>query len=371
MMEDMTGNNTINRDHRAVSLALVSSVVGVLLMRTVVYFLPVDTSDYGGSLIINAVFSLVTQLVFFLAIPFCIYKFYGARTVKKTIEYSGFVGFKPYHLMALPLGFCVFCATLSISSLWLGLLTLTGYTATSSTPLPETFNGGYFVADILLTAVIPAVCEEFVMRGGLLTTAKSSFKTIGCVVLCGVAFGLFHQNIRQVFYTALFGALAAYLVIELKSIYPAVILHFSNNFLGVYLDYASTYRWAVGGAFYDIIDLFATTRPWALFLIIVAIAVIGVGLVILMLYFKEKRVIERKMDVLKDAAFDATNKRVVLFGELDDEKIKGLEMEKEVYGADYTEVKTRPKLRDVMFALGAGVTALCTTVFSYVWGFWY
>ncbi len=362
---------SVKRDYHAVSFALLSAVVGVIIMRLIVYYLPIDSSTYGGTLAVNAIFACITQLGFFLAVPFCIYRFYGKKSFAEVRQFSSIGGFKPCHLFAVPLGFCVFFLTIGISSVWTALLRLTGYTVTSSTPLPETFNGGYLVADLLLTAVLPAVCEEFVMRGGTVTVAKQTFGTVGCVVFGGIAFGLFHQNIRQVFYTALFGALAVFLVIKLKSIFPAVLLHFTNNFLSVYLDYASTYKWAVGGAFYDFLGSFDLSRAWALMLIGLAVAVTGVGLVILMLYFKERRVMRGKLDAIKDAAFDATNKRVVLFGEYDPQKIEGLEMEREVYGSDYAPRKYRPSIRDIAVTLGAGVTALLTTVFTYVWGFLY
>ncbi len=361
----------VKRDYRAVSYALCSAVVGTLFMRILVYFLPIDTSSYGGSLASDALFSLTVQLVFFLAVPFCIYMFYGKRTFAQTLEYSSFKGFKPYHLLAVPLGICVFIVTIAVSNVWAALLEATGYNFSSSTPLPEQFVGGYFVADILLTAVVPAVCEEFIMRGGFLTTAKTRFKTIGCVVLCGVAFGLFHQNIRQVFYTMFFGALAAFLTLKLKSIFPAVIMHFTNNFCSVFIDYADTYGWAVGGSFYDIINTLANGKFWALVLIFLSVIAIGVGMVILMLYFREKRVIKKKMEILKDSAFEVTKKRVVLMGDFDPDRVEELEMEKEVYGGDYSEAKFKPEPRDVMIIVGLIVVTALTTVFTYVWGFFY
>ncbi len=369
-MKSLMGNS---REIRGASYALVSAVAGVLLMRIIVYFLPIDTTTYGGSLLYSALFSIPTQLVFFLAVPFCIYVFYGKRTVRGVLEYSSIdlskKGFKPYFLFAIPLGLCVFFVTVGVSSTWMQLLRFTGYNYVSSSPdMPEKFNFGFMLADILLTACLPAICEEFCMRGGVLTCAKSVFKTVGCVVFCGVAFGLFHQNIRQVFYTALFGALAAFLTIRMKSIFPAMIMHFVNNFSSVFLDYATGYEWAFGGGFYIMFDIMPA---WATFLMFVAAAGAGIGLVFLMLYFKEKRVIAKKIETVKDSAFDVTNKRVVLFGEYDPEKIKALEMETEVYGADYRESKYKPTARDIMIVVACGVTSLLTTVFSYVWGFFY
>ncbi|MCH5350750.1 MAG: CPBP family intramembrane metalloprotease [Clostridiales bacterium] len=362
----------LKRDYRAVSYALTSAAVGLIIMRILVYFLPIDTSTYGGELSSNAFFTLITQLVFFLAVPFCVYKFYGKRTVKETLEFSSVHGFKKYHLLAIPLGFCALVLTIGISSSWANFLRMTGYNMpSSSTDKPETLNAGFLIADIILTAAIPAVCEEFVMRGGLLTTAKSTFGTVGCVVLCGVAFGLFHQNVKQVFYTALFGAAAGFLTLKLKSIFPAMIMHFSNNFFSVLLDYATDYNWAVGGNTYNFINTVAATRPWALFLIFFSVLGIAVGLVLIMLYMREKAVIKRKIETLKDSAFDTTKKRVVLMGEFDEERVRELEMERQVYGADYQEEKYKPAPRDVMIIIAVGVVTLLTTVFTYVWGFFY
>ncbi len=359
------------RDYRAAGLALCSAVVGVIIMRIIVYYVPTD-GTYGGSLASDALFSLPAQLLFFLGVPFCIFKFYGKRTVKQTLKYSGFGVFKPYYLLALPLGFCVFILTLGVSSAWSRLLELTGYVSPTASPdMPENFVFGFLLAEIVMTAALPAVCEEFCMRGGVLSTVRKTFGTVGCVIFCGIAFGLFHQNVRQVFYTALFGASAAFITLRLKSIYPAVLMHFTNNFCSVFFNYANEYDFAVGGGFYSTIDMMADRYAWALILIYIAAAAAAFGLVFLMLYLREKRVIANKTEVIKDSAFDATNKRVVLMGEFDPERIENLEMEREVYGAGYAKEKFKPSARDLAFIIAAGVTSLLTTVFTYVFGFFY
>ena len=359
------------RDYRAAGLALCSAVVGVILMRIIIYYVPVG-EGYGGVLASDALFSLPVQLIFFLVVPFIIFKFYGKRTVKKTLEFSSIGTFKPYYLIALPLGFCVFILTIGVSSAWSRLLALTGYVNPSSSPeLPEKFVFGFFLAELVMTALLPAVCEEFCMRGGVLSTVKKTWGTIGCVVFCGVAFGLFHQNVKQVFYTALFGALAAFLTLRLKSIYPAMLMHFTNNFCSVFFNYADKYDFAVGGGFYSTIDMLAARHAWALILIFLAIAASAVGLVFLMLYLRERKVISDKKEVIKDSAFDVTGRRVVLFGEFDPDRIESLEMEREVYGAGYVKEKFKPSARDLAFMIAAGVASLLTTVFTYVFGFFY
>lgn len=358
----------LKRDYRAAAYVLASCVFGLILMRLVVYFAALPSDTYGQSLGSNALFTLCTQLVFFLAVPFCIYKFYGKRTVKQTLEFSSVGGFRAYYLLALPLGIVVYLLTIGVSAAWTGLLQLTGYTVASSSPdMPDKFVFGFFVVDILLTAILPAVCEEFAMRGGLLTTAKSSFKPVWCIVLCGVTFGLFHQNIRQVLYTSLFGALAAYLTLRNKSLYPAIIMHFTNNFCSVLMDYAQNYGWGIGGA-----RAMLFSMPfWAVLLVFLALGALLAAILVFMSYLRDRRMLARKAEVLKNCAFDATNKRVVLFGDFDPEKVKDLEMEREVYGRDFTEQRYKPGLRDVAAIIALGVVTLLTTIFTYVWGFFY
>lgn len=358
----------LKRDYRAVSMALASCILGTLFMRIMINF-TAFSDTYGGYIGQNALFSVISQGVFFFGIPFIVYRFYGKRNVKEIARFSSAGKFKPYFLLALPLGAAVYVLTIGVSAAWMGLLRATGYNYSSYTPdMPARFSFGLFLAEVLITAVLPGICEEFAMRGGLLTTAKKSFGTLGCVIICGVIFGLFHQSIRQVFYTSLFGALAAFIVIKTKSIYPAVIMHFTNNFCSVFFDYADNYDWAIGGGFYDFIN---GCEVWELALVFAVAALAVAALVILMLYLRERKVIEKKKDVLKDAAFEVTQKKVVLMGEFDPERVRELEMEKEVYGSDYAEERHKPKARDIMFIVSIGVVALCTTVFSYVWGFFY
>lgn len=358
------------RELRGVSFALCSAVLGVLLMRIVLYLLPA-VSTYGESLATDALFSLTVQIVFFLGVPFIVYSLYGKRRPREVLEYSSCGRFEPYFLLAIPLGVCVYAITIGVSSAWQAFLGATGYKYVSGTPdMPETFNAGFLAAELFMTALLPAVCEEFCMRGGLLTSARKVFGTAGCVVFCGVAFGLFHQNVRQVFYTALFGALAAFLVLKTKSIYPAMLMHFTNNFLSVISDYALNYDWAIG-ELYGLADSAAVEAPWLLFILFAAVIGAAFGLVVIILYCRERKVIAKKMAVIRDSAFDVTNKRVVIMGEFDEQKIEQAEMQREVYGADYRESKYRPTARDVMIIVGLGVVTVLTTVFTYVWGFFY
>ncbi|MDE6293732.1 MAG: hypothetical protein K2L88_03820, partial [Clostridiales bacterium] len=84
----------LKKDYRAAAYVLCSCVGGLIFMRLVVYFAALPSDTYGQSLASNALFALCSQLIFFLAVPFCIYKFYGTRTVKQTLEFSSIGKFK-------------------------------------------------------------------------------------------------------------------------------------------------------------------------------------------------------------------------------------------------------------------------------------
>lgn len=87
----------------------------------------------------------------------------------------------------------------------------------------------------LSLCVIPAIGEEFIMRGIILHT-YGPMKGYTQVIINGFLFGLFHQNLNQFSYSCLIGMVLALVVVVTKSIWSGVIIHFLNNFLA-YLEY--------------------------------------------------------------------------------------------------------------------------------------
>lgn len=326
------------RNTNAAAYVLCSCVLGVILMRVIVSVLPIPTDTYVGDIISTVVFSAPLQLLFFLTVPFCIYKFYGGRTVKQTLKYSSCGRFSPYFLLAIPIGIAVYFMTVVISSTWSGMLRFTGYTAPSGSPdKPAVFNGWLFALEVVITAVLPAVCEEFGMRGGLLTEAKGRFGKLTVIIMFGVIFGLFHQNIRQVFYTALFGALATYIVLETESLYPAMLVHFTNNFLSVYLDYAVDYGFFGGGVFEALGAL-----PAALTVMLFFVAgLFAAALIMLMLYCRDGKKYSGK-------------------------NVRGANARLLPQSADGATT-----VGDYALIIAMGVVAALTTLSTYAWGFYY
>lgn len=232
------------REFRSAGLTVFAAATGLLALRVLFNLLGDALSDLAS----DVLFSCLMQIGVLLIGTFVCLRLTLRRSTLGVLEYAN-VRRPSWKIMLLcvPLGICVYVATIGVSTVWLAILMGFGYTPSSGTPLPESFSFGALALELFITAVLPGVCEEFTNRGAYLTALRNTFSKRVTVVLCGVAFGLFHQNITQVFYASCFGMLMAYLVIEGRSVFPAMVVHFTNNALSVYTDYASAYDIPLSG----------------------------------------------------------------------------------------------------------------------------
>lgn len=82
-------------------------------------------------------------------------------------------------------------------------------------------------------ALAPAVCEEFLFRGYVLSALDRPGRRGLAVVLSSLAFGGLHMIPQQVFYATLLGLVLGLLVIRTGSLWPGLVFHFSFNALSV------------------------------------------------------------------------------------------------------------------------------------------
>lgn len=86
---------------------------------------------------------------------------------------------------------------------------------------------------IVLIALVPALCEELLFRGYLLSALSTTGRKWTAIVVSAVIFGIFHFVLFRFVVTACLGALLAYLVWQSRSILPAMIAHLLHNTMGV------------------------------------------------------------------------------------------------------------------------------------------
>ena len=127
-----------------------------------------------------------------------------------------------------------------------GLFTLITQTLFSSTPTgaPSDITSasqisfvGFFVS-VFSTAVMPALAEEFALRGVVMQSLRR-FGDKFAVVISALVFSIIHGNFEQIPFAFIVGLALGYVVIRTDSIWAGVLLHFLNNFWAVCSEYMS------------------------------------------------------------------------------------------------------------------------------------
>jgi len=370
--------DTAQNRYRMVGLAMLIVAGGLLFARILASLFSMALSSeldpVTHSTWVSVFFTLIAQIGICFAAVFLTFKLGLKQKNKRVLEFSNVKKTRWFNLaLMIPLGILGIFVTIGVSSVWSILLYALGYNSRGGgAGLPAEFSIGIFILQLFLIAVLPAVCEEFAMRGGLFSVFKDSFKGPKFYVFMGLAFGLFHQNITQFLYTALFGVALAFVVVKTKSIWPAIILHFINNAISVYLSHAAYYNWAFMGNFFSFLADGLRYDFAMVLLVYGAICAAFGGILVLLHYLNSTKRLEKKKQVILDSGFDHTNNRVVLVGEFDESKVKELGLEKEVLGVDSikesSEPKYKPTLADNAFYIGAIVTTGLFTLFSFIWG---
>ncbi len=94
---------------------------------------------------------------------------------------------------------------------------------------------------ILVIAVIPATCEEFLFRGYLLTNLETKGR-LRAILLSSIIFALIHVNAVALIPIFIIGIYLASITIATNSLIPAVIFHFLNNLMVIFsANYSSNY----------------------------------------------------------------------------------------------------------------------------------
>lgn len=89
------------------------------------------------------------------------------------------------------------------------------------------------VIAILIIAVMPAICEETLHRGYILTSLKPIKSIAGIVLLDGLIFGIFHLDPYRFLPTMMLGCAFAYIALKTDSMVLTMLFHFINNLLSV------------------------------------------------------------------------------------------------------------------------------------------
>lgn len=115
-----------------------------------------------------------------------------------------------------------------------------GYMPAQSS-LDEISTIAELVISLFTVALLPAISEEFLVRGGILTSLRRSLGNKKAIIISALFFALLHGSVVQTVHQFLMGVACALLLIAGGSIWYCVALHFFNNAFALIITYLQSF----------------------------------------------------------------------------------------------------------------------------------
>ncbi len=361
------------------------ALVLLYILDNVIDFSFVDPTLY------EALFSVVLQVGLLFVLPITLYSIFTKQSPKQTFKDFRY---KKISLLCVVyciiIGLCCYFLNLAVASFFSSIIRLFGYETVPSTGGAAASDQiGSLILNIILVAVLPAICEENLHRG-LLLSGYSKLGMKKAIILSSVFFGLLHLNINQFFYATILGFLMALSVVICKSIYPGMIIHFLNNALSVYLNYATQHNLFGGKVLPTIEQIIAGGGTFNAFVSSFLFLSFIVGVIILFYYLLLKEMRIKKIQQLFDDAMkiETTAKEKEKLKNIDPkarpfsntylnnlETLNSMLMKYNGIGDNKKQVFTKEESSSKKFTLSERILVIATfvltvsiTIFTFIWG---
>ena len=160
--------------------------------------------------------------------------------LKKMIRKAGFsyipmrasLKISPWLPLILFAGISVVLATAYLNTFMVSIFSFFNF----ADLVPESVgNAAWYnvVLEFLVICLVPAVCEEFLFRGAILSNLLP-FGRAQAILISALLFGLMHQNFAQFFYAFCAGIVLGLIYERTGSIWSCMILHLTNNFFSTF-----------------------------------------------------------------------------------------------------------------------------------------
>ena len=229
-------------------IAYASAMLALLLWQLFFYGNLLHLSDYHQDI----VYTLVSQILCMGIVPFVVLLILRKGQVGETMTFMRYKkprDVKACILISLGMMLLITPFTMAFNALTVLLFRIVGYKRSISIGTIY-LSGGDFALMLLMTAVLPALFEEFSHRGVLLSGLQDHGTEMSAVIISAVMFGLMHTNPGQMIFATIGGLVFGVAVVKCDSIIPAMCAHFANNAISVILDY-STQKGTAFGVWYD------------------------------------------------------------------------------------------------------------------------
>lgn len=333
----------------------------------------------------DVVSTIIIQGLFMFGLPLVLYSLFlktKPKNVFKTCNY------RPINtatvFISFGLGICMFFVNIAVSAVFNGIISFFGYQTPVSFGVAEEVSATIpnFLLDVVLVAVLPALCEEFLHRGLLLQGTKHGGFTKS-IIISSVLFGLMHLNISQVSYAIVLGMVMGFASVVAKNIWVPIIMHFTNNFISVYLDYATANGW-VGCRFYEKLTLLSRSSMLVIFIVcfIALLAIASLMIYLILQLFKQNILL--KVNKAISAVYDdnenantndpiLTQKSAMLQQMLEENTLLNLNYEAMKSPIEIVmpkqKVVYKATFKDKIFLYASLILGGIVTLFTLIWGF--
>lgn len=220
------------------ALLIASMIVAFLFSVAIVTPSVYDfyNSGLSAQCFINMIYTLVVVGATFLFFS----RFFKQHSIQQSLETGGIDGYafkikfsapknklKATLLVIISFGGCMLANY--ISSIILTILEGFGLYSTYSS-IEEPRSTVDLILMCISVAVLPALVEEFALRGVLMSSLRRYGNTFA-IITSAFVFGIFHGDAAQIPFAFVCGLFFAYIVIATDSIWPAIIVHAMNNSL--------------------------------------------------------------------------------------------------------------------------------------------
>lgn len=231
---DYNRGNTVTRANKLFLVFCLLYFVSRLVMTV---FMSIQIELYGLDVANNIMEDFTYPVILFnelalVLLPAVIYTIIYRLNIPYGFRFNGlkFVNVLLVVLLSAPL--YVFLS--SVNNLSFYFLQHVGEIPTSEIPMPQ--NAGEYVLSLFIVAFLPAVCEEYFLRG-ILLNAYYRRGALSAIMASGIFFAVFHFDLTNILAPFFFGLIIGYIVLRTDSIYAGILAHFMNNAIAQTMQY--------------------------------------------------------------------------------------------------------------------------------------
>ena len=375
-----SGEKTMEENANKKKFLKISIIYFVILLAFVLVRIASSRGLFDAiknEIVLDAISTGVIQIGVLFLIPFGLYLLLLKTKPKKLFQDFGYKKISAKSvLICFGIGVLAFILNIFISNFFAIILRYLGYnpqyssgTSTGYDTFPK------FLFGVLSVAILPAMCEEFVHRGMILSGTSKVIGYKKAIVLSSVLFGLMHLNISQFFYATILGLLMGLVVAMTRSIWPAVILHFTNNFINVFWSYSESANLSSFSitSFFDSLASYNIVIFFIVVLIIVALAFYGVYVLLKKLftttgYKNYNEMFENIEKQIRESNSNLTDQEVILA--FQNYVFPNIKTPKNIFDLYIADDKQYPKI-DLKYKIPLICTlvlAVLITLYTFIWG---